>query len=77
MKIAVVGSGISGIGSLWALNEYSEHEVYLFEANDYLGGHTNTVKICPWAFTKCVEPTNVDTGFIVDPIQWRDTNFRL
>jgi len=60
MKVGVVGSGVSGIGAVWALNEYSEHEVHLFEANDYLGGHTHTVQ-----FKRGNEETNVDTGFIV------------
>ena len=60
MKVAVVGSGVSGISAVWALNEYSEHEVHLFEANDYLGGHTHTVQ-----FKRGNVTTNVDTGFIV------------
>jgi predicted NAD/FAD-binding protein len=69
MKIAVVGSGVSGIGAVWALNEYSDHEVHLFEANDYLGGHTHTVEIPPWKGTKMRFPTNVDTGFIVNQLR--------
>jgi predicted NAD/FAD-binding protein len=40
MRIAVVGGGISGLGAAWLLG--SEHEVTLFEAEDYLGGHTDT-----------------------------------
>ena len=59
MKIAVIGSGVSGIGAVWALNEYSEHEVHLFESGNYLGGHTHTVKL------SATDPVNVDTGFIV------------
>ena len=43
MKIAVVGSGISGLSAALALSE--KHEVFLFEKNSYFGGHTNTVKI--------------------------------
>ena len=43
MKIAVVGSGISGLGAALALSE--KHEVWLFEKNSYFGGHSNTVKI--------------------------------
>lgn len=61
MKIAVIGSGVSGIGAVWALNEYSDHEVHLFESGDYLGGHTHTVKL------SAKDPVNVDTGFIVTP----------
>ena len=69
MKIAVVGSGVSGIGAVWALNEHSDHEVHLFEANDYLGGHTHTVEIPASEDTKMRLPTNVDTGFIVNQFQ--------
>jgi predicted NAD/FAD-binding protein len=66
MKIAVIGSGVSGIGAVWALNEYSDHEIHLFEADDYLGGHTHTVQFkVPVGQSKCSIPTNVDTGFIV------------
>jgi predicted NAD/FAD-binding protein len=41
-RIAIVGSGISGISTLWTLRN-TGHEVHLFEAADRLGGHTNTV----------------------------------
>ena len=58
MRIAVIGSGISGLASSWLLSR--EHEVVLFEANEYLGGHTHTheVEVGGQAF-------HVDTGFIV------------
>ena len=58
-KVAIVGSGSAGIGALWALNR-THHDVYLYEANDRLGGHTNTVEWKKGKFT-----TLVDTGFIV------------
>ncbi|MBK7043240.1 MAG: FAD-dependent oxidoreductase [Rhodanobacteraceae bacterium] len=58
MKIAVVGSGISGIGAAWLLSR--EHEVTLFEANDYVGGNTHTHEI---ELNGAVY--HVDTGFIV------------
>ncbi|MBW0484925.1 hypothetical protein O181_024640 [Austropuccinia psidii MF-1] len=61
MKVAVVGGGISGLSAVWLLNEYSEHQVDLFEANNYIGGHTNTVSVKPTSAPAC----NVDTGFIV------------
>lgn len=58
MRIAVIGSGIAGLASAWLLAR--RHEVTLFEANDYFGGHTDTHNIqlggCEHA---------VDTGFIV------------
>lgn len=57
-RIAVVGSGISGLGVAWLLAR--RYRVSLFERNSYHGGHTNTVPV----------PTRegtlpVDTGFIV------------
>lgn len=57
-KVAIVGSGCSGIAALWALKD--THDVYLFEADSRLGGHTNTVP-----FTAGKYSVNVDTGFIV------------
>lgn len=58
MKIAIVGSGISGIVSAYLLSE--DHEVILFEANDYVGGHTHTIDVVVDGVTY-----PVDTGFIV------------
>ena len=58
MKIAVVGSGISGLASSWLLSR--EHDVTLFEANDYFGGHTHTHDIEVGG-----RRHSVDTGFIV------------
>jgi uncharacterized protein len=53
-KIAVVGSGISGLSAAWLLSK--NHRVTLFEKDDRLGGHSNTVN---------VKGQNIDTGFIV------------
>ncbi|GAB4228651.1 MAG: NAD/FAD-binding protein [Kiloniellaceae bacterium] len=58
MKIAVVGAGITGLGAAWALSR--KHEVTVFEAGDYPGGHANTRDI-----TVDGRPLAVDTGFIV------------
>jgi predicted NAD/FAD-binding protein len=58
MRVAVIGSGIAGLASAWLLSR--KHEVTLFEANDYLGGHTHTHEIQ----LKGRDYT-VDTGFIV------------
>ncbi|KAI2631699.1 amine oxidase [Xylaria nigripes] len=58
-KVAIVGSGSAGIGALWALNR-THHDVYIYEAADRLGGHTNTVE---WKQGKF--KTLVDTGFVV------------
>jgi predicted NAD/FAD-binding protein len=57
-RIAVVGSGISGLGCAWLLAR--AHEVVLFEANAYLGGHANTVEATVGGITH-----PVDTGFLV------------
>lgn len=58
MRIAVVGSGIAGLASAWLLSR--RHEVTLFEANDYFGGHTHThdVELRGRRYA-------IDTGFIV------------
>lgn len=40
LDIAVIGSGIAGLGTAWLLGE--QHRVTLFERNDYIGGHTHT-----------------------------------
>jgi predicted NAD/FAD-binding protein len=57
-RIAIIGSGISGLTSAYLLAR--RHQVTLFEANDYLGGHTATVDVP-------IDGKNVavDTGFIV------------
>ncbi|KAL8703089.1 MAG: hypothetical protein Q9201_003726 [Fulgogasparrea decipioides] len=58
-KVAVVGSGCSGLAALWALQS-TDHEVHLYEADSRLGGHTNTVD-----FKHGENTTKVDIGFIV------------
>ena len=58
LKIAIIGSGISGLSSAWLLDK--QHNVTIFEQDSRLGGHTNTVDIQTSAGTIAV-----DTGFIV------------
>ena len=58
MKIAVVGSGIAGLSAAWLLAK--THQVTVFEAADYAGGHSNTVDVSLDGLT-----APVDTGFLV------------
>lgn len=57
-RVAVVGSGISGLASAWLLSH--RFPVTLFESAPYLGGHTHTVDV---SLDGCRFP--VDTGFLV------------
>ncbi len=59
MKIAVIGAGISGLSAAWQLSREG-HEVSLYEAGAYFGGHANTVDI-----TLDGQRFGVDTGFLV------------
>ncbi len=61
-RIAIIGSGISGIGTALALAPH--HDITLFEKDDRLGGHANTVEI-DYPTTTGPVPLRVDTGFIV------------
>ncbi len=54
LKIGIVGSGIAGMSAAWLLSQ--NHDVTLFEKDDRIGGHTNTVYI---------NGLGIDTGFIV------------
>ena len=58
MKIAIVGSGISGNSLAYTLSK--EHDITLFEKNNRLGGHSHTHEIISQG-----KKINVDTGFIV------------
>lgn len=61
-RIAIIGAGISGLGCAHALTRElgGDVEVTVFEANDYIGGHTHTVDVTLDGYTH-----GVDTGFLV------------
>ena len=62
-KVAIIGSGISGLGAAHALR--GQADVTLLEAGSYFGGHTNTVDVTlPDAAGRAVTQ-GVDTGFLV------------
>jgi len=58
MKVAIIGSGISGLTAAYLLQK--DHDIAVFEANDYIGGHTHTHEI-----TQNNKIWKVDSGFIV------------
>lgn len=66
MKIAIIGSGISGLYAAWKLSQ--THEVTVFEKNSYFGGHTDTHELDIDG-----EKISVDSGFIV----FNDHNYPL
>jgi predicted NAD/FAD-binding protein len=67
MRVAIIGSGIAGMVTAYRLQR--EHDVTVFEANDYVGGHTNTVDV-----EMDGRPYAIDTGFIVFN-DWTYPNF--
>lgn len=58
MKIAIIGTGIAGNVAAYKLRQ--QHDITVFEAGSYVGGHTNTVDVED-SGTRLA----VDTGFIV------------
>ena len=58
MRIAVIGAGISGLGAAWLLGR--DHDVTIFEKQNRIGGHANTVDV-----TVNGKTIPVDTGYIV------------
>ena len=66
-RVAVIGTGISGLTCAHLLNK--QHNITVYEANDYIGGHTATKTIIDEG-----EEHNIDTGFIVFN-DWTYPNF--
>lgn len=58
MRVAIIGGGVSGLVTGYRLHK--QHDVTLFEANDYVGGHTNTIDV-----VNDEGQFAIDTGFIV------------
>jgi predicted NAD/FAD-binding protein len=65
-RVAVIGSGIAGLASAWMLSEPGRRcRVTLYEANDYVGGHTHTVDVTLPGWDGRPVCHGVDTGFLV------------
>ena len=58
MRVAVIGSGVTGLVAARTL--HGDHEITVYERNDYLGGHAHTVVVQDHD-----QPVGLDTGFIV------------
>jgi predicted NAD/FAD-binding protein len=67
MKVAIIGSGIAGLTTAYLLAR--KHDLTVFEAADWVGGHTHTVDV-----TVADRPYSIDTGFIVFN-DWTYPNF--
>ncbi|WP_434353684.1 FAD-dependent oxidoreductase [Psychrobacter sp. HD31] len=80
-RIAIIGSGISGLTCAHYL--VKDHDVTIFEANEYLGGHVNTIDVeiadTVGRFKKSthIETSAIDTGFIVFNERTYPNFFRL
>ncbi len=57
-KLAIVGTGIAGMGCGHLLQH--KYDIHLFEQNDYIGGHTNTIFV-----SEGDKEVGMDTGFMV------------
>jgi predicted NAD/FAD-binding protein len=66
-RVAIVGTGISGLTTAYLLNK--DHDITVYEANDYIGGHTATKKV-----EVDGKEYAIDTGFIVYN-DWTYPNF--
>jgi len=58
MKIAVVGGGVAGLTAAWLLRQ--RHDVWLYDKNDYVGGHAHTASM-----TFDGRQVPVDTAFVI------------
>ncbi|MEM7400906.1 MAG: FAD-dependent oxidoreductase [Pseudomonadota bacterium] len=67
MKIAIIGSGISGLTAAHLLHK--QHDITVYESGNYIGGHVNTIDLYAED-----QPIAIDTGFIVFN-DWTYPNF--
>ncbi len=78
-RIAIIGSGVSGLTCAHYLAKL--HEVTIFEASDYIGGHVNTIDVelqqGKKPTNKFMEKSAIDTGFIVFNERTYPNFFRL
>lgn len=78
-SVAIIGSGVSGLTCAHYLKQ--THTVTVFEANDYIGGHVNTIDVTLQAGKKAkknkTETSAIDTGFIVFNERTYPNFFRL
>ena len=78
-RIAIIGSGVSGLTCAHYLA--AQFEVTVFEANDYIGGHVNTIDVALQEGKKAkfskIEKSAIDTGFIVFNERTYPNFFRL
>ncbi|MBF2719487.1 FAD-dependent oxidoreductase [Psychrobacter sp. NG254] len=78
-RIAIIGSGVSGLTCAHYLG--AQHEVTVFEADDYIGGHVNTIDVTLQDGKKAksgkTEGSAIDTGFIVFNERTYPNFFRL
>jgi predicted NAD/FAD-binding protein len=63
-RIAIIGAGISGLGCAYALRQQPNIEITIYEGDDHIGGHSNTVDFhFKHAGNNCAY--GIDTGFLV------------
>lgn len=78
-RVAIIGSGVSGLTCAHYLTQ--QHEVTVFEASDYIGGHVNTIDVALQYGKKSkgrnIENSAIDTGFIVFNERTYPNFFRL